>query len=59
MIKARDITDPVIAFRISMAESLGANREAILKDANITSYTLADTKARVTVEQTIYLESNC
>jgi AraC-like DNA-binding protein len=53
MRRARDIPAAVIALRISVAESFGANRQEILKEANIPSEALTNPKARVTVEQTM------
>jgi len=51
MRRARDIPAAIISLRIAVAETLGANREAILRDTNLTSETLNNPKARITVEQ--------
>ncbi len=53
MRRARDIPAAIIALRISVAESFGANRHEILTEANIPAEALSNPKARVTVEQTM------
>lgn len=51
MRRARDIPSAIISLRIAVAETLGANRDAILLEANIEPAILSNPKARVTVEQ--------
>ncbi len=51
MRRARDIPASIINLRISVAESLGANRDAILQEAHIEPEILSNPKARITVEQ--------
>ena len=53
MRRARDIPAAIIALRISVAESFGANRHEILTETNIPAEALSNPKARVTVEQTM------
>ena len=51
MRRARDIPEAIIALRIAVAESFGANRLEILKEVNISPDIFANPKARTTVEQ--------
>ena len=53
MRRVRDIPIAIIALRINVAESFGANRFDILKEAEIPQEALIDPKARVTIEQAI------
>lgn len=49
--RARDIPAAIINLRIAVAESLGANRESLLRDIEISPETLANPTARISVEQ--------
>ena len=51
MRRARDIPAAIIALRIGVAESFGADRLEILKEANVSPEIFTNPKARVTVEQ--------
>lgn len=51
MRRARDIPAAIIALRIAVAESYGADRLEILREANISSDIFTNPKARATVEQ--------
>ena len=51
MRRARDIPSSIIKLRIAVAETMGANRDAILREANIEPEILSNPKARITVEQ--------
>ncbi len=51
MRRARDIPAPIINLRIAVAETFGANRLALLQEAQIDPEIIANPKARVTVEQ--------
>ncbi|MFY0654640.1 MAG: AraC family transcriptional regulator [Cyclobacteriaceae bacterium] len=53
MRRANDIPAAFINLRINVAESFGANREAILQDCNLDPNRLQDPKSRVSVEQTM------
>ncbi len=53
MRRARDIPAAIIVLRIAVAESFGADRLEILREANISPDIFTDQKARVTVEQSI------
>ena len=55
MRRACDIPAAIINLRIAVAETLGANREAILREANIGSEALSNPKARITVEQAMHV----
>ena len=51
MRRVRDIPAAIIALRIAVAESFGANRLDILREANISLDIFTNPKARATVEQ--------
>jgi len=51
MRRARDIPAAIIALRIAVAESFGADRIEILRETNISPDIFTNPKARVTVEQ--------
>ena len=51
MRRARDIPSAIINLHIAVAETLGANRDAILLEANIDPEILSNPKARITSEQ--------
>jgi AraC-like DNA-binding protein len=53
MRRVRDIPAPIVALRINVAESYGADRMLILKDANISLEDITNPKARITVEQVV------
>jgi len=55
MRRALDIPTSIINLRIAVAETLGANRDEILKEACIEPQILANPKARITKEQVMNL----
>ena len=55
MRRARDIPAAIINLRIAIAETLGANRDAILLEANIRPEVLSNPKTRITVEQAMHI----
>lgn len=53
MRRVRDIPAPIIALRIDVATSLGANPEEILRESNILPEDISNPKARITIEQAL------
>jgi len=55
MRRARDIPAAIINLRIAIPETLGANTDAILLEANIRPEVLSNPKTRITVEQAMHI----